>query len=623
MPIITFKNVSLSFGLDVVLDKVELNIEKGDKLCLTGRNGSGKSTLMRLITDRLHPDEGEVWRASNLNFSTLEQDLPGEAETTVYQAVAGGFADVGALLAEYHDLTISLADDMVEKMAPLQEKIDALDGWALGHRVDKILDRMAIPPDRKLAELSGGWLKRVAIARSLVTEPDVWLLDEPTNHLDIPTIEWLEAQMLNYEGTVIFVSHDRQLMQSVADSIIDIDLGRVKRWDCHYEEFLERRDHELDVQAQQDKRFDDKLRKEEIWIRQGVKARRTRNEGRVRALEKLRIERQERRSAGSLKLEVDSGSASGKIVKELISVSKQYDGIKLIHQFDLIIQRGDRIGFLGPNGAGKTTLLKILLEDLQPDEGTVRSGTRLEVAYFDQVRAQLNPEQSVSDYISEGRDYISINERDVHVISYLANFMFDGDQSRSPIKTLSGGEQNRLLLAKLFSLPANLLVLDEPTNDLDVESLELLEELLLEYKGTVLLVSHDRSFMDNVVSSLVVFEGHGVVREYVGGYKDWVESGGHFGGSHPVGEGRTDHNNTTYREQKKQKNNQQKITKELQEMPVRVENLELEIKKHHETMSNAAFFEQSEKEQKELYRLVGDLEKQLELLFERWEELES
>jgi ATP-binding cassette subfamily F protein uup len=627
MPIITLKNVCLSFGSDVVLNKVDLNIDKGERLCLTGRNGSGKTTLMRLISNRLQADDGVIWRADNLNFSTLDQELPIGSDATVYQAVAGGFSNIGSLLAEFHDLTASISKempaDMVDKLANLQEQIDAANGWTLGHRIDTILDKMKLPADDKLSSLSGGWLKRVAIARSLVTEPDIWLLDEPTNHLDIPTIQWLESQLLSYDGTIIFVSHDRQLMQSVATSIIDIDRGSVKRWDCHYREFLERKDHELEVQAQQEKLFDDRLRKEESWIRQGVKARRTRNEGRVRALENLRAERQLRRSSGSLKLEVDSGSASGKIVKELINVSKAYENNQLIRNFNLIIQRGDRVGLLGPNGSGKTTLLKILLEDLPPDEGEVRTGTKLEVAYFDQVRAQLKPEQSVSDYISEGRDFITINDKNVHVVSYLNNFMFDGDQSRSPIRTLSGGEQNRLLLAKLFSLPANLLVLDEPTNDLDVESLELLEELLLDYKGTVLLVSHDRSFMDNVVSSLVVFEGSGVVKEYVGGYNDWIAAGGHFDAERVDPPTNESDGGATYQTQKKHKSNQKKISKELQQLPGKVEVLEQKIQAFHKSMSEPSFFEQTDELQQVLYTEVSSLEQQLKALFERWEELED
>lgn len=634
MPVITLKNVSLSFGSDTVLNKVDLNIDQGERLCLTGRNGSGKSTLMRLISNRLAADDGVIWRADHLKFSNLDQELPGSSEATVYQTVAAGFSTVGSLLSRYHELTMSTSQEAIDEMAGLHEQIDAVDGWAMGHRVDTILDKMKLAADHKLSSLSGGWLKRVAIASSLVTAPDIWLLDEPTNHLDIPTIQWLESQLLNYEGTIIFVSHDRQLMQSVATSIVDIDQGRVKRWDCPYQDFLQRKDHESEVQAQQQKLFDDRLRKEEVWIRQGVKARRTRNEGRVRALEKMRLERQQRRTSGQLRLAIDRGGASGRIVKELENVCKGYEGNELIHDLNLIIQRGDRLGLLGPNGSGKTTLLKILLEELAPDKGQVRTGTRLEVAYFDQVRAQLNPEQSVADYIAEGRDFITVNEKNIHVVSYLNNFMFNADQSRSPIRTLSGGEQNRLLLAKLFSLPANLLVLDEPTNDLDVESLELLEELLMDYKGTVLLVSHDRSFMDNVVSSLVVFEGGGVVKEYVGGYNDWLQAGGHFGEdpsapkparkpARKEASGRQAGTNSSYQNRKSHRNTQARTSRELERLPGKVEALEKKIEEHHQAMSEPAFFEQTDEEQQRLYTELSEFELQLESLFARWQELDD
>jgi ABC transport system ATP-binding/permease protein len=621
MPVVTLKNLTLAFGTDVVLDDIDLSIEKGERLCLTGYNGSGKSTLIRLINDQTQPDQGLVWRDSSLSISTLDQELPSTGESTVYDVVASGFSETGKLLAEFHDLTANASDEALKKIGHLQEKIDAIDGWAISHRIDTILDRMNLPADKKLIELSGGWLKRIAIARSLVTEPDIWLLDEPTNHLDIPTIEWLESILLSYEGTIVFVSHDRQLMQSVATSVLDIDRGSITRWDCDYETFLVRREHEREVEITQNKLFDDKLRKEEAWIREGIKARRTRNEGRVRALESLRIERQQRRSLGSLKMEVDRGKASGKIVKELEQISKSYGGELLIDNFNLIIQRGDRIGLLGPNGCGKTTLLNILLGKDQPDSGQVHSGTKLQLAYFDQVREQLNENQSVSDYVSEGQDFITINEKNVHIVSYLNNFMFDADQSRSPIRTLSGGEKNRLLLAKLFSLPANLLVLDEPTNDLDVESLELLEELLIDYKGTVLLVSHDRKFMDNVVSSLVVFEGNGQVVEYVGGYNDWQSSGGVFYRPEDKKKKLKLAGAGSHESRKREKNAQRKKDKELEQLPGKIEHLESHVEKLHERMSDPTFLDLADVEQKQVYTELTETEEGLKSLYERWEEL--
>ena len=489
---------------------------------------------------------------------------------------------------------------------------------------------MKLPPDEKLINLSGGWLKRVAIAKSLVTEPDVWLLDEPTNHLDIPTIEWLQEVMLEFQGTIVFVTHDRELMQSVATAIVEVDRGQLVRWDCDYKTFLERREHEREVEQTHNKKFDINLKKEEAWIREGIKARRTRNEGRVRALQQLRLERQKRRTQGTLKLAVDSGSASGKIVKELINVSKSYDAKPIITDLDLVIQRGDRIGLLGPNGSGKSTLIKILLEGLEIDSGEVVSGTKLAPAYFDQVRGQLNPEQSVKDYIAQGREYISINDREVHVVSYLANFMFNPEQARAPIRTLSGGEQNRLLLARLFSLPTNLLVLDEPTNDLDVESLELLEELLLDYTGTVLIVSHDRSFLDNVISSLLVFEGAGRVIEYVGGYNDWLEGGGSFAALanaadkvNPTAKAAVAEAPMSFEERKKAKAALKKRERELAQIPDRIDELELEMASLQAKIAAPSFFQASAADQDLLYASVAEKEAEMDILMARWEALEQ
>ena len=509
-PVATLKNVTVTFGTDRVLDHVNLILDQGERLCLTGRNGSGKSTLMRLLSGELQADEGTIWRSRDLSYSFLDQELPEVSSATIFDAVAMAFENTGQLLSEYHALSLQLSDvkadhdKIVAQMDTLQHKIEAADGWSVNHVIEATLQRMQLDPDIPLSQLSGGWLKRVAIAKSLVIEPDVWLVDEPTNHLDVPAIEWLEQRMVEFPGTIIFVSHDRHLLRSVATSLVDIDRGAVTLWKCGYEAFIERRDHEREVQTLHEKKFDEKLRKEEAWIREGIKARRTRNEGRVRDLEKLREVRRQRRSVSDLKLEVDAGSNSGKVVKELSAVSKGFDDKVLIRNLDLIVRRGDRIGLLGPNGCGKSTLINLLLEELEPDSGVIKTGTKLEVAYFDQARRQLEPDKKVADYISDGREYISINGKEIHVVSYLGNFMFNADQARGPIHRLSGGEQNRLLMARIFSQPANLLILDEPTNDLDVESLELLEEMLLAYNGTVMLVSHDRTFMDNVISSLLV-----------------------------------------------------------------------------------------------------------------------
>lgn len=638
MSIASFKNVSIHYGTDTILDKVEFNIAKGERVCLTGRNGSGKSTLMRLLCGQIHVDEGTIWREKALSFSNLEQDLPAGDDTTIFAAVASAFQEAGQLLTEYARVSAGPFDEKtLDLMADLQTQIEAIDGWVLHHRVEAVLQKMKLPPDEKLTNLSGGWLKRVAIAKSLVTEPDVWLLDEPTNHLDIPTIEWLQEVMLEFQGTIVFVTHDRELMQSVATAIVEVDRGQLNRWDCDYKSFLERRDHEREVEVTHNKKFDINLKKEEAWIREGIKARRTRNEGRVRALEQLRLERQKRRTQGNLKLAVDSGSASGKIVKELVKVCKSYAGKPIITDLDLIIQRGDRIGLLGPNGAGKSTLIKILLEGLEIDSGAVMTGTKLAPAYFDQVRGQLNPELSVKDYIAQGRDYITINDKEMHVVTYLGNFMFDPEQARAPIRTLSGGEQNRLLLARLFSLPTNLLVLDEPTNDLDVESLELLEELLLDYTGTVLIVSHDRSFLDNVVSSLLVFEGEGKVTEYVGGYHDWVAGGGSFAvlaeaatKANPTARASTTAKATaapaptlSFEDRKKEKASRQKLERELAQIPGQIDKLEIEIAGLQEKIAAPAFFQASAAQQEQLYGQLATKESALDTLLERWEALEK
>ena len=644
-PVATLKNVTVTFGTDRVLDRVNLILDQGERLCLTGRNGSGKSTLMRLLSGELQADEGTIWRSRDLSYSFLDQELPEVSSATIFDAVAMAFENTGQLLSEYHALSLQLSDvkadhdKIVARMDTLQHKIEAADGWSVNHVIDATLQRMQLDPDIPLSQLSGGWLKRVAIAKSLVIEPDVWLVDEPTNHLDVPAIEWLEQRMVEFPGTIIFVSHDRHLLRSVATSLVDIDRGAVTLWKCGYEAFIERRDHEREVQTLHEKKFDEKLRKEEAWIREGIKARRTRNEGRVRDLEKLREVRRQRRSVSDLKLEVDAGSNSGKVVKELSAVSKSFDDKVLIRNLDLIVRRGDRIGLLGPNGCGKSTLINLLLEELEPDSGVIKTGTKLEVAYFDQARRQLEPDKKVADYISDGREYISINGKEIHVVSYLGNFMFNADQARGPIHRLSGGEQNRLLMARIFSQPANLLILDEPTNDLDVESLELLEEMLLAYNGTVMLVSHDRTFMDNVISSLLVFDasGSGRVTEYVGGYSDWhKENQQRSSNAGSLAVSKTSQQNASsartdmlmddslgFEERKKLKAERQKSKKELEKLPGQIEKLESTLNDCNQKISETDFYQRPQAAQNEIFEKVKDLESQIEQLMTRWEQLEA
>ena len=623
MLVTSLQNISVSYGVNAVLDRVNLSIRSGERCCITGYNGSGKSTLLKVLNGVVQPDDGNIWRQEKLKFSTLDQSLPVPADKTVYQSVAAGFSEIGNLLSQYREL-IAADNTTANELSVVQGKLDALDGWSVGYRVDAMIDRLQLPAEKKLSELSGGWLKRMAIARSLVVEPDVWLLDEPTNHLDIPTIEWLQQLLLEFSGTVIFISHDRELMQAVATSVIDIDRGSLTRWDTDYESFLQRREHQLAVQSEHDKKFDQKLKAEEVWIRQGIKARRTRNEGRVRALESLRKERMQRKSVAQLKLEVDSGEKSGKTIKEFINVSYQIDGQMLISQLNLIIQRGDRIGLLGPNGIGKSTLLGLLLGSLTPTDGMIKTGTQLTTAYFDQVRTTLDPDIRAIDFLCDSGEVIQINGKDMHVLAYLKRFMFSGEDARALIGTLSGGQQNRLLLARLFMMPVNLLVMDEPTNDLDVETLELLEELLVDYQGTILLVSHDRSFLDNVVSSLLVFEGNGVVREHVGGYQDWKAHGGSFSGqSAPPPAVTTGMTETTVKQHSTNRKQQRSLDRELAALPALIETAEASIVALETAVSDSGFFKLEQAHQLQQYELLEREQQSLVELYERWEHLEQ
>ncbi|MGK0337855.1 MAG: ATP-binding cassette subfamily F protein uup [Candidatus Azotimanducaceae bacterium] len=604
------------------MDGADLAVQAGDRICLSGRNGSGKSTLMNVMLGNVVADGGNVWRQSGLRFAALEQSLPSREDQTIFASVAGAFAEVGQLLADY-DEAAGRTNVSLKELDRLQHAIEAVDGWSLKHRIDAVLDRLGMDPLQNVQNLSGGWLKRVAIARSLVLAPDVWFLDEPTNHLDIPTIQWLETVMKDFAGTLIFVSHDRELMQAVATSVVGIDRGKVTRWDCDYQTFLQRRDHEREVEAEQNKLFDHKLAQEEVWIRQGIKARRTRNEGRVRALESLRQERSQRRNERNLQLEIGSASKSGKLVVEATGVNKAYDDNSVVKDFDLIIQRGDRIGLIGPNGAGKSTLIRMLLGEEVPDSGEIKLGTRLDVAYFDQSREQLNPDQSVSDYISHGREFIEIGGKSLHVVSYLSNFMFNGDQARAPIRTLSGGEQNRLLLARLFAEPANFLLLDEPTNDLDVETLELLEERLSEFEGTVLVVSHDRNFLDNVITSLLVFEGNGFIQESVGGYSDWFRSAGGFNSAGVEKPATAAVSGNDFEESKKRKAERQKVERELSKLPDQVEAAEASIVNLQAKIAVPGFFDQPASQQQPVMDKLKAAEGKVETLMSRWEALEA
>ena len=526
MPLVALDRVSLAFGhLPLVVDAT-LRIERGERVSIVGRNGAGKSTLLRIVSGEQAPDTGSVWTEPGLRTAILEQDVPFSTDRTVFEAVAEGLGELSDLVAGYHRTAVKVAEGstpaLLEKLGRLQHELDELDGWRIEQRVELVLSRLNLPSDVRVDTLSGGWKRRVLLARALVAEPDVLLLDEPTNHLDLDAIVWLETFLTEYEGAVVFVTHDRAFLQRVATRIVDIDRGRLTSWPGDYASFLRKKDEWLTHDALRQDKFDKRLLEEEAWLRQGVKARRTRDEGRVGALMAMRRERAARREQpGSVRLRVEPAPASGQVVFEANDVSKAFGSAQVVRRFSGRIVRGDRVGLIGPNGAGKTTLLRLLLGELTPDEGEVRVGANVEVTYYDQQREQLDPERTIFDTIGDGNDTVTVNGRSRHVNAYLRDFLFPLERAQSPVKALSGGERNRLLLARLFTRPANLLVLDEPTNDLDLDTLELLEAQLVEWPGTLLLVSHDRAFLDNIVTSTFVFEGDGIVQEYLGGYEDW------------------------------------------------------------------------------------------------------
>lgn len=629
MPLIQLEKACLSYGTLNLLDELEVGVRKGRRICLVGRNGAGKSTLMKVLNGEVELDSGQVRVKSGTVIARLEQDLPEADDLTVYDVVASGLAGAGELLSEYHAISMSGADADLNRMAQLQTKIESIDGWSLQQRVESIISRLELPAEKCMRELSGGWRRRVALAKALVCEPDVLLLDEPTNHLDVAAIEWLEKQLLNYNGALVFITHDRSFLQNLATDIADLDRGKLKQWPCDYETFLEYREQALAEEERHNELFDKKLAQEEVWIRQGIKARRTRNEGRVRALKSLREERSQRREKqGNVNLDISSGSSSGKLVAELKNVSFAFENKRIVKNFDSLVVRGDRIGLIGPNGIGKSTLLRMILGQLKPQEGEVKIGTSLSIAYFDQLRDQLDLEKNAVDNISEGRDFIELNGKSRHIISYLSDFLFSGPRARTPLKALSGGERNRVLLAKLFSKPANLLVLDEPTNDLDVETLELLEEILGDYDGTILLVSHDRAFLDNVITSTIAFEGNGVVREYVGGYADWLRQGGRWPTEGEVAAAAQPEKiepAVVALESPKIKTQKlsYKLQRELDGLPKKIELLETQLEALQQEMAEPEFFSQGDEKTAPVLKKLEHTEQSLEHCYERWTELEG
>ncbi len=628
MPLLRLTNVSIAFGTHALLKNADFQLDAGERVGLLGRNGEGKSTLMKIIADNIQADHGDIWRQPELKLAWLEQtpELPDEA--TIYDAVAGGLGELGEWITRYHALSLTMDyddDKALNELGDLQHKLEAHNGWHFQQRVETTLSRLDLPGELKISGLSGGWKRRVALARALVIEPEVLLLDEPTNHLDFESITWLEDQLLNFQGAVLFVTHDRSFLQKLATRIVDLDRGNLVSWQGSYDDYLTRKAAALEDEANQNAEFDKKLADEEVWIRQGVKARRTRNEGRVRALERLRNERSQRRNTqGTSKMSLDRGDASGKKVIEVSDISFAYEDRQIVKHFSTLIQRGDKIGLIGPNGAGKSTLLKLLLKQLEPNSGTVEQGTKLEIAYFDQLRDQLDPNMTVADTVADGNDFVEIAGNQRHVMSYLGDFLFAPARARSPVKSLSGGEKNRLLLARLFTKPSNLIIMDEPTNDLDLETLELLEEKLVDFDGTLLLVSHDRAFLDNVVTSVFVLDGTGEVDELVGGYSDWMNHVKQVKQSEPA--------KISKQEKPGAKPLAPNVTKkklsfkerqELDELPELIAELEAKQTELNRTISAPEFYK---KDQAVTAKTVGELkqiDEKLEQVYQRWSELEA
>jgi ATP-binding cassette subfamily F protein uup len=662
MPLISLRSVSLSYGAPPLLDAVDLDIDAGERVCLLGRNGAGKSTLLRIIDGEVQPDSGERRVGQGVRIARLAQEAPPGGDQSVLDVVAGGLGELGALVGEYYRLSHHLGADSsgetadgdqtaaLERMAVIQQRLEADGGWEIEQRAERVISRLGLDADARYATLSGGLRRRVMLACALVSEPDLLLLDEPTNHLDIETIEWLEEFLLGFRASLLFITHDRRFLRRIATRILELDRGRLTDWPGDYDNYLRRREERLNAEAKERERFDKKLAEEEVWIRQGIKARRTRNEGRVRALKALRDERRARREGpGQARIRLDAAERSGKLVIEAEGVSFDWGGEPVIAGLDTLILRGDRVGIIGPNGAGKSTLLKLLLGELEPTSGRIRRGTNLQVAYFDQLRDQLDPNKSVRDNVAGGSDKVEVGGSVKHVLSYLKDFLFTPERAQQPVSALSGGERNRLLLARLFTQPANLLVLDEPTNDLDAETLELLEDLLTDFPGTLLLVSHDRDLLDNVVTSTLVLEGNGRVGDYVGGYSDWLRQRPASQGK-PAGKGEsrpgslpgsqsqsksqarpnskpspsTDAGATLAAKSRKPSAKLgYKDQRELEQLPQRIEALEAEQEALHQRMADPAIYQGDGSAVAAAKARLVEVEAELAASYARWESLEA
>jgi len=618
------RGISFSYGGPNLLEDVSLQIEPGERIGLTGRNGAGKSTLMKLIEGSLVPDAGQVERTAGLKIARLAQEVPRGTDHTVFDEVAGGLGEQGTLVARLHRLEPRLAageKSLQQEVDALHRSIDTETGWRLDQQVGAVISRMDLNPDAQFESLSSGMKRRVLLARALVVQPDLLLLDEPTNHLDLDSIAWLEDFLLREGLTLVFVTHDRAFLRRLATRIVEVERARLFDWSCDYDTFVARKEAALDAEARQEALFDKRLAEEEVWIRQGIKARRTRNEGRVRALEQMRRDRMARREkTGNVRLQLQDAERTGNLVIDARGVFHRFGEREVLHDVNATIFRGDKIGILGPNGSGKTTLLRILLGELTPDRGTVRHGTSLQVAYFDQLRAQLDEDKSAAENVADGNDTVVINGKPRHVLGYLHDFLFSSERSRSLVKYLSGGERNRLLLARLFTRPANVLVLDEPTNDLDAETLELLEALLVEFSGTLLLVSHDRTFLNNVVTSTLVFEGEGRVNEYAGGYDDWVRQRSAAESAEPAPARKAA---PARAPREKPRKRSYKDERELESLPRLIETLEAEQSQLHEKLAQPAFYQQAGPEVGNVTRRLEELNEQLQAAYARWESLEG
>lgn len=624
MILIRFSKACLAYGMQPLLDHVDFQIETGERVALLGRNGEGKSTLLKLISGQAQLDSGELWIQPDSRINILHQDLDWAHDSSVYDVVAQGFGEIGKWMIDYHALTQleGLSNTQIDSLSDLQHKIDAKNGWDIQARIANYLEGMGLDQDQKISELSGGMQRRVAMSGALVAEPDLLLLDEPTNHLDIEAIDWLEQECMSFSGGILFVTHDRTFLGNLATRIIDLDRGILTSWPGSYETYQRLKAESLESQARTNAEFDKKLAAEEVWIRQGIKARRTRNEGRVRALKKMRSEQSQRRvQQGKVKISLENGAQSGKLVIEAQHISFSYGDTAIFQDFSTMILRGDKVGLIGPNGIGKTTLLNALLQQQKPDSGKLKMGTNLEIAYFDQLRAKLNPNQTIIESVGDGVDMLTIGKRSVHIMTYLQEFLFSPQRARQPISSLSGGEKNRVLLAKLFTKPANLLVLDEPTNDLDVETLEILEDLLVQFDGTVLLVSHDRAFLDNVVTSSIVFEGNAQVNEYVGGYSDWLRQrrtseSGHLKQT-------SDSEQKSQKAQTRQKKLSYKQQQELNQLPEKIATLEEQQTLTNNKISDPDFYSGNQQSINTTLAEAKQIEHELEDAYAQWDELET